>query len=59
MLNNKLRQIDNDQSKLKIKVKPYEQSLKPSSLHKFKKLQTFFKDSKLTPNNADKDESIV
>jgi hypothetical protein len=52
MLNQKLEELDQEETAVKQRIKPYEQSLKPASLHKLKKMQNFFEDGKPKEQNT-------
>jgi hypothetical protein len=51
MLNQKLTQLELEEQNAKCRIKPYEQSLKPASLHKLRKMQNFFEDSRAREQN--------
>ena len=42
MLDKKINELDQQSESSNIKIKPYEKTLKPASLYKLKKMQTFF-----------------
>lgn len=46
MLNQKLEELEQEETAVKQRIKPYEQSLKPASLHKLKKMQNFFEEGR-------------
>jgi hypothetical protein len=52
MLNQKLEELDQGEAATKQRIKPYEQSLKPASLHKLKKMQNFFDDPRPRDQHA-------
>ncbi len=51
MLNHKLEELEQEETAVKQRIKPYEQSLKPASLHKLKKMQNFFDEAKPKEQN--------
>lgn len=60
MLTQKLEEIERSQDNLSNKVKPYEQTLKPSSLHKLKTVQHYFQEqstNRLSRNGKKLDKS--